>query len=675
MFGGKNKMIFVMDYGSEYDSEYMSYLRKNKCNVIFLTLPSDNDFENLFTKERYIINDDYQSNSHGTAITYPDLKKIILFKNIIERFSNESIQEIIILDSNVSYDMGNLLSLISDFYNGGYECMFVDGIILMKGDIIKRVSNLINIPSQIILQIREYADMCKKTDLKVFLMNDSIFGRKYVIGKFFNNILLPPIITPKKNFYHSNNFNKNIQVVTVASDPTDGYKRFVESCNVYNFPYVVLGMDQPWEWDMTVAPGGGKKVNLFKKYLSNFNNDDESLIIFSDSYDVVLNSNPDEILDKYQKMNSDIIFSAEPLIWPNRSLSSRFKKPLNQSPYIYLNSGGFIGKISDLKRITLSELSDSDDDQLYYQLVYLNSIENPSDIKIILDHNCYIFQTLSTLFEDITVDESKSRIKNRLFPSHNPSIIHGNGGVNSKLFLNSLCNYVPMKYITDIGYIDVLSGSNIEQIIKTPLKILFLVCVCDGFERNYDNLFKQNLISKSEHKFVFYGSRSLEECRIIIPSGSIYHMIESSVSIRDLVLKEFSDNQFDYYFMGSTNHFITDENLIEKLILTKKDIVAPMIKSKTSLFSNFWGEVAHDGFYKRSCDYVSIVQSEKKGIWNVPYVNGSILISKLRMKNVLTELKANQIGREDFDMYFCRVLRKKYIFLHVTNKEEYGYMN
>ena len=46
------------------------------------------------------------------------------------------------------------------------------------------------------------------------------------------------------------------------------------------------------------------------------------------------------------------------------------------------------------------------------------------------------------------------------------------------------------------------------------------------------------------------------------------------------------------------------------------------------LWSNFWGAVDPNGWYKTSFDYMDIVNNTKKGCWNVPHISGNILINK-----------------------------------------------
>ena len=43
-----------------------------------------------------------------------------------------------------------------------------------------------------------------------------------------------------------------------------------------------------------------------------------------------------------------------------------------------------------------------------------------------------------------------------------------------------------------------------------------------------------------------------------------------------------------------------------------RNVVAPMLSRPQKLFSNFWGDIAANGFYARSQDYVEIVESKRR---------------------------------------------------------------
>lgn len=77
-------------------------------------------------------------------------------------------------------------------------------------------------------------------------------------------------------------------IFTVATKETDGYKRYLRSIDVYGFRdnLRVLGMGTPWLGGdhVKTSIGGGYKVNLLKKALEEYQNDDDRIIIFTDRF-------------------------------------------------------------------------------------------------------------------------------------------------------------------------------------------------------------------------------------------------------------------------------------------------------------------------------------------------------------------------------------------------------
>ena len=108
---------------------------------------------------------------------------------------------------------------------------------------------------------------------------------------------------------------------------------------------------------------------------------------------------------------------------------------------------------------------------------YINNLNNPdSDISIRLDHKCTIFQTLPNHFELIQIDFNRSSIYNTLTNTY-PMHIHGNGGIQSKYFFNSLNNYINLNYRLSYGCKDLkfnpmlLINSNIYPLIYIYIRI------------------------------------------------------------------------------------------------------------------------------------------------------------------------------------------------------------
>lgn len=71
-------------------------------------------------------------------------------------------------------------------------------------------------------------------------------------------------------------------MLTVASDDTDGYKRFVRSARVNGIRVETLGMGDDWRGGDMQSPGGGYKLNLLKTALAGSESDDELLVLFTD---------------------------------------------------------------------------------------------------------------------------------------------------------------------------------------------------------------------------------------------------------------------------------------------------------------------------------------------------------------------------------------------------------
>ena len=213
-------------------------------------------------------------------------------------------------------------------------------------------------------------------------------------------------------------------LTTVGTEPTAGYLRFLRSCHMFGMPFRVFGMGQHWEGGTMKITGGGHKVNLLREGLDRLEEElwqkdqllcaaaggagadgsacltrdqlaRETIIMFSDSYDVVLAGPPSFIVSRFQSMNLDILFSGELFIWPLRELADQFPKQDDAHPFHYLNSGGFMGSMWAIRRLLEigGPINNTDDDQAYYTLAFLKiQREFSHELRIRLDDNATIFQ-------------------------------------------------------------------------------------------------------------------------------------------------------------------------------------------------------------------------------------------------------------------------------------------
>jgi len=235
-----------------------------------------------------------------------------------------------------------------------------------------------------------------------------------------------------------------MKVITVINDKDDKYFNLLRlSCALNGLELVVLVSKEQDFYSMKL------KDQLLLAYLDEIN--DDELILFTDGTDAIFIADEVEILEKFSKFDSDLVFSAETGCWPDKGLA-KFYDCCENTPYIYLNSGGFIGRAGLIKEL-LSKTKENDIESNTYsnQFVWANCyLKNKDRIK--LDKFCEIFCTFYTDFgEEFVISDidkcytmknqwieenfqiENHRLYNKMTKSF-PCQLHFNG--NSKAFLD-----------------------------------------------------------------------------------------------------------------------------------------------------------------------------------------------------------------------------------------------
>lgn len=87
----------------------------------------------------------------------------------------------------------------------------------------------------------------------------------------------------------------------------------------------VLGLHQEWKGgDIARLPGGGQKIRLLKKYLKSVSTQSDLVVLFTDSYDVIMSApgGPEEILARFRAFEpARVVFSSEKYCWPDPKLA------------------------------------------------------------------------------------------------------------------------------------------------------------------------------------------------------------------------------------------------------------------------------------------------------------------------------------------------------------------
>nr|XP_014352218.1 PREDICTED: procollagen-lysine,2-oxoglutarate 5-dioxygenase 3 [Latimeria chalumnae] len=415
----------------------------------------------------------------------------------------------------------------------------------------------------------------------------------------------------------------NLLVITVATRETDGFIRFMRTVRQFNYTVKVLGLGEEWKGgDVARTVGGGQKVRWLKKEMQKYADDEEKVVMFVDSYDVIFASGPTELLWKFQQFKHKVVFSAEGFCWPNQKLVSKY--PAVQIGKRFLNSGGFIGYASHLYQIVQQwKFKDNDDDQLFYTRVYLDPVQREK-FDMTLDHKSRIFQNL-------------------------------NGAIGE-------CSEKQFPQVT--------VGIFIEQ--PTPFFPEFLerLSTLDYPQSKLHLFIHNNAVYHEKHIQAFWEKHkeTFPSIKIVGPEENL-----SAGEARNMGMDYCRQNvECEYYFSLDCDVVIENPEMLKILIEENKKVIAPMISRHGKLWSNFWGALNPEGFYARAEDYIEIVQGKRIGVWNVPYITQVYLIRGRTLRTELQDKKMFTREHLDPDMTFCKNIREQGVFMHITNRDEFG---
>lgn len=474
-------------------------------------------------------------------------------------------------------------------------------------------------------------------------------------------------------------------LVTVASDPTDGFRRFERSARTFDVPVKVLGMGEQWGGGDMKRPGGGYKINLLKRELEKYKSDSNKIIMFTDAYDVVILARPERILQQFRNLDARIVFSAEGFCWPDESLASKY--PTVARGKRFLNSGGFIGYAPELYQlVTAADVQDSDDDQLYYTRLYLDT-EVRKRLSIKLDHRSTIFQNLNGALADVELrlEAENSYVKNTAYATV-PLVIHGNGP--SKTVLNALGNYVAKSWDLQEGchscdddHLDLSEKKEGE--LPYVLISIFVHQPTPFLEEFFEKIgqldYPKSRLSLFVHNSVEYHSAVVDE--FLTSKGKDYRSVKSIDFSDKITNSESRELAMDYCVQKGCNAYLNVDSeahldnpkALRLLLETNRGVVAPLLLRPYKAWSNFWGALSTDGFYARSTDYMEIVNNERRGLWNVPYINSCYLVNATLLSD--KDTRATYVHESlDPDMAFCHNLRDKGTFMFVSNLHDFGHL-
>jgi hypothetical protein len=216
------------------------------------------------------------------------------------------------------------------------------------------------------------------------------------------------------------NVDASLLVVTVATADDMGLQVLNASCLDNNIRLEVAGMGQEFT-------GYGFKLRALYETLTRAWEEGYTRFLFVDAYDVVIAASTAELLDKFERLGSKLVVSAEANCFPDPSICDLF--PPVSTPYRYVNTGGMMGEIPYFLTLLNTTLSILDkppcvDDQHELSLLY---VSQPASFH--LDTDCVIFQSLVDT-EGHLMDLRRPR---NMYTGEAPAVFHANGYDKSPL--------------------------------------------------------------------------------------------------------------------------------------------------------------------------------------------------------------------------------------------------
>jgi hypothetical protein len=129
-------------------------------------------------------------------------------------------------------------------------------------------------------------------------------------------------------------------------------------------------------------------------------------------------------------------------------------------------------------------------------------------------------------------------------------------------------------------------------------------------------------------------------------------------------------NEYDYIWIINSNNIITKTSILKDCLDSGRLVCGGLTLKKGTIYSNFWGDITSDGWYKRSNDYLDIVNCNIINIWNIPYITGNILINRQIFNYNLFKNRTFK----DFDLILCHNLRLLNESMYLLNNKLYGHI-
>ncbi|AFX92362.1 putative procollagen-lysine 2-oxoglutarate 5-dioxygenase [Megavirus courdo11] len=410
--------------------------------------------------------------------------------------------------------------------------------------------------------------------------------------------------------------DKEFSIIYIGPTNGDSFARFIEYCELYSLPRIIL--------DSINMPD----ISTIHKKLAEIDNLEDKLFVVisvlpNDNCNFIPTAPPTEIINKF----NSICHNKNGIIIPNGETSKTIF--CGWGNRIQRMIQDYLDKVDIVKNITNAALSTA---------IMFNTFITSDIIK---DDTCQIFCCVNSE-DDIIYNTTKSKISHKKFGT-TPSILFSNEIGN--LVLNRIQNYTGNNWNEYYGY-----RNHTEP--KTILPTVYISILSDKNPSVVDII-----------QTIDYPRELLT---VVITKGTIndnYYQED---------LEKYIATNCEYYFFINHDCILVNPNVLKELINLNKKIIAPLIRRGDESWTNFWGDLDKNGYYKRSHDYFDIINGERRGCWNVPHVFGTYLIHRSVIESVPDMFTKNT--DIDADMRMCHNIRQHDIHIYLSNLNSYGYI-
>ncbi|XP_077504632.1 procollagen galactosyltransferase 1-A-like isoform X3 [Amblyomma americanum] len=133
----------------------------------------------------------------------------------------------------------------------------------------------------------------------------------------------------------------------------------------------------------------------------------------------------------------------------------------------------------------------------------------------------------------------------------------------------------------------------------------------------------------------------------------------------------------DFVFFLDGDALLSNPKTIQDLVEENRTIIAPMLDSR-SAYSNFWCGMNEKGYYKRTDEYMPILEREKVGVFPVVMVHSATLINlnhaDSRKLTYDPQKLQGYTGPNDDVITFAHSAKFAGVEMFVSNKDQYGHI-